>query len=301
MEFGHVTDPTRIQFALPPDPPGNARVLTGLPRIPTTWYTGLTGWREPAWKGDLYASSCKPAQFLSAYAESFNCVELNATFYHVPAPRQIQKWVDAVPAHFRFCPKVWQGLSHDENIAPARTIEAIQSAHAHFGDRLGPAFIQFPPRIGRTHLDWILAILDHWSAEQELFIEVRDPRLLQEEGWISRLEEQKVGLVITDVAGHRELAHMNLTIPKLMLRFVATGDTHLDRPRMIDWLTRLRLWGQTGLRESWIFLHHASNAQAPAVARLWADCIKECDDSFISMQTPVHYRPNPQGNLFDQV
>ncbi|MCF8237119.1 MAG: DUF72 domain-containing protein [Saprospiraceae bacterium] len=300
MEFGRVKDPTSICFSLPSDPDVNAQVLTTNHRSLTQWYTGLTGWREHAWKGDVYPFSIRPDQFLPAYAGSFNCVELNPTFYHPPSPDMVQKWCDLVPAHFRFCPKVWQGVSHEEDRDPAEAIRAVQEAHAWFGEHLGPAFIQFPARISRAQLAWIETILDHWSPEQELFIEVRDPQLLKEVQWLSRLQDRKIGLVITDVAGHRALAHMQLTVPRTMLRFVATGYPELDRERMKDWIIRLGQWSTSGLSHAWIFLHHADNAKAPAVARLWADCIKELGTTFISMQTPLHYRPYTQGNLFDQ-
>ncbi len=301
MEFGHVQDPRGIQFSLPPDPFGNAQILATGETCATQWHTGLTGWHEPTWRGEIYPSSSKPATFLTEYAASFNCVELNPTFYHVPSPDLIQKWKDAVPAHFRFCPKVWQGLSHEENRDPTEAIRAVQAAHACFGDHLGASFIQFPARIGLAHRPWMETLLDQWSTEQELFVEIRDPQFLSEEHWLSVLSKKRIGLVITDVAGHRSLTHMQLTVPKVMLRFVATGYAELDQIRMKDWINRLGQWADSGLLEAWIFLHHADNGQAPAMARLWEESIKELDASFISMQTPLHYRLNIQGNLFDQV
>jgi uncharacterized protein YecE (DUF72 family) len=300
MEFGRVTDPTGICFSLPADPDTNAQVLNSIRKGQTRWHTGLTGWREQAWKGDIYPITCRPDQFLPLYAGSFNCVELNPTYYHPPSPDRVRQWVGMVPEHFRFCPKVWQGVSHQEVPDPSGAIRTVQQAHAWFGEYLGPAFIQFPARTGRAQLAWIETILDHWAPEQELFIEVRDPELLQQDQWLSRLADRKIGLVITDVAGHRSLTHMQLTIPRTMLRFVATGYPELDRERMKDWIIRLDQWSTSGLSEAWVFFHHADNAQAPAVARLWADCIKELGTTFISMQTPLHYRPNTQGNLFDQ-
>lgn len=298
MEFGKVDRPQNVDFTLAPDPPGNALILAG-GRIETRWSVGLTGWGDAGWRGDLYPAGTKTKDQLKHYANSFDCIELNPSFYHPLAIDLVRKWASVVPAGFRFCPKLWQGLSHQDAPQNLRVIKDIQDVHQGFGQHLGPAFLQLPPRIGAEHTEWILSVLDVWDTEQKLFLEVRNPVLATDQKLISYLVQRGIGLVITDVAGYRALAHMRLTVPRLFLRFVASGFDIIDRQRITDWMARLRQWHESGLEEACIFLHHADNLLAPALARTWMEIGNESGSAFFSMKTPLHYRGVTQGELFD--
>ncbi len=299
MEFGKVDHPQNIDFTLPQDPPGNASVFIPSPQLRTHWFVGLTGWGDAGWQGDIYPLSTKTKDFLLNYSSSFNCIELNPSFYHPLVSATIQKWVSTVPTSFRFCPKLWQGISHGGAPFSQEVIGEIQRVHQGFGQNLGPAFLQLPPKIGVEHLKWLLAILDSWSTEQELFLEVRNSNLVRNQELLNYLSHRGIGLVITDVAGYRELVHMRLLVPRLFLRFVATGYEKIDRLRIRDWLLRLRQWNDAGLEEASIFLHHTDNLLAPSLARTWLDVRDEVDCSFFSMKTPLNYRINIQRGLFD--
>ena len=47
-------------------------------------HVGTSGWSYPHWKGIFYPGQTKPAQYLEYYLTRFDCVELNASFYHLP-------------------------------------------------------------------------------------------------------------------------------------------------------------------------------------------------------------------------
>ncbi len=49
---------------------------------------------------------------MAYYAQQFNSVELNATFYNNYGPEQIEKWNEKVPDGFKFFPKVSRYISH---------------------------------------------------------------------------------------------------------------------------------------------------------------------------------------------
>lgn len=51
------------------------------------YYLGLPLWANAHWKGNLFRNAAKPAEFLAQYAQVFNAVEGNTTFYSVPSPR----------------------------------------------------------------------------------------------------------------------------------------------------------------------------------------------------------------------
>ncbi len=47
-------------------------------------YIGCPQWSSNAWKGNLFSSQCKNADMLSQYAQHFNSVEGNTSFYADP-------------------------------------------------------------------------------------------------------------------------------------------------------------------------------------------------------------------------
>ena len=60
-------------------------------------YLGTSGWAYPAWKGKFYPDKIRPEEMLAFYAQQFDAVELNNSFYRMPAPELMVKWRDTAP------------------------------------------------------------------------------------------------------------------------------------------------------------------------------------------------------------
>ena len=115
MKFGRVNDPAAVDYTLRPDPPANARLLErhfDADARPTRFYVGATGWSMREWVGTTYPKGARPVDFLKHYGEQFNTIELNSTHYRIPDAATVERWRDAVPDDFRFCPKIPQSISH---------------------------------------------------------------------------------------------------------------------------------------------------------------------------------------------
>lgn len=164
---------------------------------------GTSGWHYPsghgAWNGVFYpprrASGRSPIDELAFYAEHFDTVEVNSTFYRVPGPEMTRAWASRTPRGFEFAVKLHQRFTHPQMHAAstggdvpavsradaedfARAIEPLAEA-----GKLGPLLAQFPPSFKRTpdacdHLVWLLEQFDGiplavelrhatWSAEAE--------------------------------------------------------------------------------------------------------------------------------------
>ena len=77
-----------------------------------TFYLGCPIWAYKDWVGGFYPEGTKPADFLREYARRLTAVEGNTTFYAVPAPMTLLRWVEETPETFRFCPKLPRTVSH---------------------------------------------------------------------------------------------------------------------------------------------------------------------------------------------
>lgn len=114
----------------------------------STLYAGTSGFAYPSWKPEFYPAKLPAKRFLEHYGARLNCVEINYTFRALPAATTLSNWVGMTPAHFVFCPKAHQRLTHILKLKNAesftelflKTIDPLRSAR-----RLGPILFQLSP------------------------------------------------------------------------------------------------------------------------------------------------------------
>ncbi len=115
-------------------------------------YVGTSGWVYADWRERFYPKGVPARNRLSYYAQRFDTVELNATTYRLPKPDQVQKWCDAVPAHFKYTVKLSRLITHRRDL-PERLdtfIENYFSRAACFErEKLAQILVQFPPYLER--------------------------------------------------------------------------------------------------------------------------------------------------------
>ena len=72
---------------------------------------GTSSWSDPGFVEHWYPQGMKAAERLPYYAERFEAVELNSSFYAIPAESTVQRWVEATPDGFQFDVKLHRLLS----------------------------------------------------------------------------------------------------------------------------------------------------------------------------------------------
>ena len=137
-------------------------------------YVGCPIWAYKGWVGSFYPPGTKAADYLQEYSRRLTTIEGNTTFYSVPSPKTLQDWVAETPETFHFCPKLPRTISHTGKLAE-HTTEAIHFVEvmSQLGERLGPMFLQLPPRYSPLLLDDLQAFLNSWPPQVKLAVEVR--------------------------------------------------------------------------------------------------------------------------------
>jgi uncharacterized protein YecE (DUF72 family) len=137
-------------------------------------YLGCPIWSFKGWVGNFYPEGTKPAEYLREYSRRLTTIEGNTTFYAVPAQKTIQAWASQTPPTFRFCPKVPRAISHEGRLVDqtGRTAAFID-VMSQLGQRLGPMFLQLPPRYSARQFDDLKTFLEAWPSEVRLGVEVR--------------------------------------------------------------------------------------------------------------------------------
>ena len=279
MKFGNVADPSRIDFEFPVPPLANQARLDryelgpgqGKPRV----YIGATGWSMKEWVGKWYPAGTKQADYLTAYGRLFNTIELNTTHYRIPDADLVRRWYEAVPADFRFCPKMPQTISHRSDFGRADgVLPRFVASLDGMGEKLGCAFVQLPPYFDKGRLPQLTAFLDRWPRLLPLAVEVRHESWFSDpfatEALMDALASRGIAAVITDVAGRRDVLHHYITAPRTMVRFVGNGLIDSDYTRLSAWVDQLREWN---LPETYFFPHEPENVLSPDASAWLADSL----------------------------
>lgn len=282
MKFGKLLDLRGVDFSLPADHPQTQRVLQANPRpvgqAPKV-YLGATGWGNKEWLGSWYPSRTKPAEFLRPYSRQFQTIEFNSTHYRVPDADTVARWYDLSEGDFQFCPKVPQYISHRQRLRNAlgNTGEFVRAVEG-LKEKLGPIFMQMPENYGLSEAGLLAQYLEDWQASVPVFLELRHPDWFNSpiaDGVFNVLEQQRQGTVLTDVAGRRDVLHMRLTNPVLVLRFVGNGTHPTDYSRVDEWANRLKTWFDSGLHAAYLFIHQPEMPLVPEYTAYWANRIYE--------------------------
>lgn len=167
-------------------------------------FVGTSGWSYPHWgKGIFYPKTVPTQKWLEYYAGIFNAVEVNSTFYRLPSPMLLMRWVDVTPQDFCFVIKIWRRISHElrlKNIDEAlqefaKTIEPIR--------KKAPVFLlQMPPSY-LPDIEQMKRFFDAWFTLFEgvrLALELRNKKAFTDEVF-DCLRERCVCLVLEDYRG----------------------------------------------------------------------------------------------------
>jgi len=125
---------------------------------------GCSGWSYRSWRGNLYPDKLPASRWLERYAEVFDTVEVNATFYRLPKRETVESWAGQTPDGFLFAVKGSRYLTHmrrlrDMEEGVARFWEPLEPLRK--AKRLGPVLWQLPESLHRDEdlLASALAIL----------------------------------------------------------------------------------------------------------------------------------------------
>jgi uncharacterized protein YecE (DUF72 family) len=303
MEFGRI-DPAEldsIDFTLPKEPAFNKQVLAGKKAKDPKVYLGCAKWGRTEWVGKIYPPKTKEKDFLDHYVKHYNSIELNATHYKIYGANGIAKWAArAGDKDFKFCPKMYQGVTHRGTLTNKEfiTTEFLRGIVA-FEKHLGPVFVQVSDAFTAKRKEELFNFLRSLPTDMQFFLEVRHP------DWFAKtdlrdelfefLRSSNMGIVITDTAGRRDCAHMHLTIPKAFIRYVGNSLHKTDYTRVDDWISRMKYWLEKGIEELYFFMHMHDEAYSPELTVYMVDKLnKACGLDLIKPK----FIELPQTDLF---
>src|SRR5215207_1136915 len=159
---------------------------------------GTQGWNYDAWVGPFYPSGTRAGDYLSVYARAFSTVEVDSTFYAVPAAKTVRGWAERTPDEFRFALKLPQEITHENRLRDSADLAALFFDRAReLGPKLGPILVQLSPDFAPAELPALAAFLPLIPRDVRVAIEFRQRGWIYD-GVLSLLAEHGVALALVD-------------------------------------------------------------------------------------------------------
>jgi uncharacterized protein YecE (DUF72 family) len=207
---------------------------------------GTSGWHYQHWRNDFYPQGEPPT--LLRYAERFDTVEINNSFYRLPSAETFCSWRDGSPPGFLFAVKASRFITHMKKLAdPAGSFEKFFGAVANLGPKLGPILFQLPPG-WRCNINRLEAFLRTIARKR-----LRTAFEFRNETWFgpeieNLLARHNAAFCIYDIAQRRsplpataDFVYIRLHGPEAAAYAGSYGDAALQ-----EWAARIEGWQAEG-------------------------------------------------------
>jgi uncharacterized protein YecE (DUF72 family) len=230
---------------------------------------GTSGFSYKEWKGNFYPSDLPATGMLAFYAKRFSTVEINNTFYRMPAEKMLVNWSEQVPDEFAFVLKAPRRITHDKKLKNVGDdVAYLFKTVAALGKKRGPLLFQLPPFF-RKDLACLRDFLGLIPSNGQPAFEFRNQSWFDEEVF-AVLRAHNAALCLAD-------AETELDVP-----FVTTAEWGYVRLRRPDYSDGdLRDWAKQiqdqPWKEAFVFFKHEEAGKGPQFATRFLEIVAASD------------------------
>jgi uncharacterized protein YecE (DUF72 family) len=212
---------------------------------------GCSGWNYAHWRnGVFYPPRLAARGWLDFYAQRFDTVEVNTTFYRLPKVEAVRRWVDESPAGFLFAVKASRYLTHVKrlkDVGPGLATFLERLEPLLDSPKLGPILWQLPPNFRRDD-ERLSAALTALPSGRHCF-EFRHESWFADEVY-DLLRDHGVALVIGDRPEVHGFQTRELTADWTVVRFHAGSRGargNYAESELRAWAGQLAAWSGAGI------------------------------------------------------
>ena len=221
-------------------------------------FSGTSGYGYKEWKGNFYPDKISPKEMLRFYAERFQTVEVNNTYYRLPTGGVLASWAEQVPDDFIFAFKAPRKITHLKRLRNVGEETGYLFRSLSILERkLGPVLFQFPKSFPADRLV-LEAFLDLIPGRMSCAFEFRSPSWGQAE-ILDLLREKDHSLCAADTDENPA---------EEIISTASWGYLRLRRSAYAD--ADLSLWLEKILSQKWekafVFFKHEDEALGPKLA-----------------------------------
>ena len=209
-------------------------------------YVGTSGWHYRHWHGFFYPKNLPADQMLAFYAQHFDTVELNNTFYRLPLTSSFDSWRETTPPNFVFAVKGSRFITHLKKLKdPESSVKEFFHGAERLDEKLGPILFQLPPR-WHVNTERLNEFLEALPKGHHYAFEFRDESWLVSEVY-EILREHNAAFCIHDLGG--KSTPLDLTATFAYMRFHGPGAAKYagsySKRALGKWAERLDQWRKT--------------------------------------------------------
>jgi uncharacterized protein YecE (DUF72 family) len=221
---------------------------------------GCSGWSYPHWRKRFYPEKLPAREHFAFYAQHFDTVELNNSFYRQPPRERFEAWREQAPPAFLFAVKGSRYVSHIKRLAvEKKSIDLVTDAALGLGEKLGPILFQLQANF---HLD--LERLERFVGM--LPNDLRFALEFRHDSWLlpavlALLRSHRIALTIPD---HPRLAKsFEITSDFTYVRMHLPAHGHGYGKRTLEpWADRVVEWRDNGLD---VFVYFNNDMEGHAI------------------------------------
>ena len=205
---------------------------------------GCSGWNYKDWRQSFYPKGLPARQWLERYAEAFDTVEINNTFYRLPKQSAVENWVKQTPRGFVFTVKASRYLTHIKRLTTVE--DGVKLLYERIeplaqSPKMGPVLWQLPGNFQRDD-ERLRGALKGLPKGRHCF-EFRHPSWFCDEVY-KLLRRHRVALVIGDTPERPFQTH-EFTAAWTFVRFHyghrGRGGNY-SQTELEEWAERIRDW-----------------------------------------------------------
>lgn len=239
-------------------------------------YIGCSGYHYDDWKDKFYPETVKKKDWLRYYAQSFNSVEINATFYRLQQESTIKKWIGLVPEDFKFTFKGNRFVTHQKRLnEPNEPVSNFYQSIEPAGNKIGCVLWQLPASL-QKHIGKLKRFCEVLNPDFNNVIEFRHNSWFNQEVY-NLLEQYKVGFCILSAPdGLRD--DVITTTTTTYMRFHGYKSWYrglYTEKELEEWAKKLV--DLKGINNRYIYFNNDIEANAPRNAKMMQEIIKKLE------------------------
>ena len=161
-------------------------------------HIGTMGWSYSFWMGNFYPVGLDPKGFLKEYANHFDSVEIDSSFYRVPGEKVVENWRQETPEGFIFSAKFPGAITHEKMLVDCEEeVQFFIKRISLLGEKLGPLLLQFPYAFKKERYDDLKDFLSRLPKRHRYAVEVKEKKWLSDR-FYRLLGDTGVALALVD-------------------------------------------------------------------------------------------------------
>ena len=228
---------------------------------PRRIHIGCSGWNYRHWRGAFYPDGLRIKDWFAFYAEQFDTVEINNSFYRLPKAETFDAWRDQAPPGFRYAVKANRFITQAKKLKNCEEpVARMMAPTRHLQQTLGPILYQLPPMLG-INLERLEAFLKLLPRDLTHVFEFRE-KSWYDEATLALLNRFGAGFVVHDFPGKASPRWVPGNVA--YVRFHGGVGKYYGRYRdevLLDWSDWLNSQVQSG-KSIWAYFNNDGEAAA---------------------------------------